>query len=87
LAEAEALGPEAAPVVARLANNLGGLLKDEGNLAEAEALNRRSLALREGAPQPDPADLSVAYLNLAEIYRPSGRHPYHLLSLGVGVQV
>ena len=69
LAETEPL------VVARLETNRAGLAKDRGRLGEAEEGVRRAIALKEKAAAAGAnADLSIGWLNLAEIYRLEGNH-------------
>lgn len=62
-------------LLARLETNRAGLAKDRGRLGEAEEGVRRSIALKEkGAAAGASADLSIGWLNLAEIYRLEGNH-------------
>jgi tetratricopeptide (TPR) repeat protein len=50
IAVAEALAPDASMLTAALVNNLAGVLKDGGDLAEAETLTRRSLTPENPPP-------------------------------------
>ena len=60
-------------LLARLETNRAGLAKDRGRLGEAEEGVRRSIAIKEKAVAAGtPADLSIGWLNLAEIYRLEG---------------
>ena len=60
-------------LLARLETNRAGLAKDRGRLGEAEEGVRRSIAIKERAAAAGiPADLSIGWLNLAEIYRLEG---------------
>jgi tetratricopeptide (TPR) repeat protein len=64
LAESEPL------LLARLETNRAGIAKDRGRLGDAEEGVRRSIALKEKAAAAGAAaDLSIGWLNLAEIYR------------------
>ena len=60
-------------LLARLETNRAGLAKDRGRLGEAEEGVRRSIALKEKAAAAGlPPDLSIGWLNLAEMYRLEG---------------
>jgi tetratricopeptide (TPR) repeat protein len=62
-------------LLARLETNRAGLAKDRGRLGDAEEGVRRSIALKEKAAATGAsADLSIGWLNLAEIYRLEGNH-------------
>lgn len=62
-------------LLARLETNRAGIAKDRGRLGEAEEGVRRSIALKEKAAAAGASsDLSIGWLNLAEIYRLEGNH-------------
>ena len=46
----------------------------QGRYAEAEALHKRALAIREKALGPDHADVALSLNNLAALYVAQGRY-------------
>jgi CHAT domain-containing protein/tetratricopeptide (TPR) repeat protein len=66
------LGPDD-PSVGTTLNNLGLLYHAQSRFAEAEALYRRSLAVRETALGPEHLDVGTSLNNLGLLYRESGR--------------
>jgi tetratricopeptide (TPR) repeat protein len=67
-----ALGPDAIELVGIL-NNLADALHDQGQYAEAEALHKRALKIKEKAGVEDES-LSTSLHNLAAIYQDQGRY-------------
>jgi tetratricopeptide (TPR) repeat protein len=59
---------------AQLLNAAGYYLDDRARFADAEALYRRALAIREKALGPDHPDVATSLNNLAELYRHQGRY-------------
>jgi tetratricopeptide (TPR) repeat protein len=55
-------------------NNLAQLYADRGNLAAAESLYRRALAIRESELYTNPADLAVSLNNLAGLLACGGKY-------------
>ena len=67
----KALGPEH-PLTATTLDNLGVLLKDQGDLAGARSLNERALAIREKALGPEHRSTATSLNNLARVLRAQG---------------
>jgi tetratricopeptide (TPR) repeat protein len=59
--------------VARSLNNLAALYQAQGQYAEAEALYKRSLAIKEKALGPDHPDVATSLENLAVLCRATNR--------------
>jgi tetratricopeptide (TPR) repeat protein len=68
-----ALGPEA-PAVATIASNLARMHDRELQRPEAEALYRRTLAIREKTQGPEHLEVASALNNLAGVLREEGRY-------------
>jgi len=71
--EAEAFGPQD-PRLATSLNNLAELYRLQGKYAEAEPLNKRSLAIREKALGPAHPDVANSLNNLAGLYHQQGKY-------------
>src|SRR5262249_41153950 len=73
--------------VAMNLNNLAGVVQRRGNVAEAEALYRRAIAIKEQALGPDHADLALALNNLALLLADQGHsseaEPLYQRALGL----
>ena len=52
----------------------GHVYKEQGKYAEAEALYKRALAIREKALGADHPDVAETLYNLAVVYRPQGKY-------------
>ena len=61
--------------LAKLLNNLGNLRRDEGDLARAEPLLRRALALKEKVSGADSLDTAISLQNLAVVLDEANRLP------------
>jgi CHAT domain-containing protein/Tfp pilus assembly protein PilF len=70
--DAKALGP-GDPALATHLNNLADLYANEGRYAEAEAPEKRALAIREKALGPDNPDVALSLNDLGELYYHQGR--------------
>src|SRR5262245_61624774 len=62
------------PRVAIVLNNLANLRHNQGNLAEAEALYQRALAIREAKYGPHHPLVAQSLNNLAALYRERGKY-------------
>ena len=67
-----ALGPDH-PDVAIYLNNLAGLYKAQGRMAEAEPLYLRALRINEDALGADHADMAIYFNNIALLYKTQGK--------------
>jgi tetratricopeptide (TPR) repeat protein len=66
-------GPEH-PDTGVLLNNLASVYHEQGRYAEAEALFKRSLAIREKALEPQHPDVGGVLINLANLYGDQGHY-------------
>ena len=73
LTEAEAFGADDVHLATSL-NNLAELYRTQGKYAEAEPLNKRSLAIDERALGPEHPAVATSLNNLALIYDAQGRY-------------
>ena len=85
-----ALGPEHVQIAQSL-NNLGVLLREQGDLAGAEPLLAEGLAMRKRLLGPVHADVAITLVEYARVLQDQGRHdeaePYLRESLAVRRQV
>jgi tetratricopeptide (TPR) repeat protein len=90
LAERSAAAALATPDWARLLNQAGCYLDDQGRYAEAEPLFARSLSISEQQLGPDHPDVATSLNNLANLYDSQGRYadaePRHVRSLSIREQ-
>ncbi|MGC2092229.1 MAG: tetratricopeptide repeat protein, partial [Methylocella sp.] len=84
------LGPEH-PDTAQSLNNLALLLQNQGDLAGAQPLHERALAIREKALGPDHPDTAASLNNLASLLRAqgdfAGARPLHERALPIDEKV
>jgi tetratricopeptide (TPR) repeat protein len=69
----KAFGPDH-PEVAYSLNSLAGLYQDQRRYADAEALYKRALAIREKAVGPQHPEFAASLNDLADLYKDQGRY-------------